>query len=296
MKRIASLLALLVVFSFGIGSTKADDCICVKTPMYQVPGGDWFHYALVYNKGTPCANLYPTGFIHSYQTNQDCFPPQCGNCFPLGETAVVPNCYFDAALRSYSQVSVAEDFIKYLEETARVSNFPIPHIQRYRDDWTFTAPRVVALNRNAGGDRVTHAVVWKMQSNGDPSIYSYIGLEISDAGPGSPGTAITPCNAVHRYKSNDTIQFTVVPGIVQIEIEPCHPGFIRLKRASNNAVDNYSTCPLTPRECPDLMHKSVASGASVAASGCETVCCRQGRRRIVNVNPAVCCRRGRRYR
>jgi hypothetical protein len=288
MKDLLATLAVLAIVGSSLSVVRADDCICKKTPMYQVSGG-WFHYAVVYDLPSGgsqnCINKYPTGLIGTYAVNQEC-GALCGDCQSLGsDITSIPDFHFEGAPLSYQQLDEPAEFRSYLEKLAGAPG-PIPQY----DDFTFSQPRVVSLKRpSKEGPQAFHAVVWKLESKGaGPKSVSYAGAEISGAPASVASTAVADTtNAVHSVKTgnNGQISHSAIPGLLQVQISTTETAFIRLSKSQNSGAQ-YPPC-----------NKNSDSNLAQGGTCCNTVaagdsCCQPRIRRRIGACrvPVRCCR------
>ena len=52
---------------FPVTAATSDDCVCPKTPLWQIDAYNYMHYAMCCQLGpTGCTDSYPTGFVGPY--------------------------------------------------------------------------------------------------------------------------------------------------------------------------------------------------------------------------------------
>ena len=253
------------------------ECICAKTPFYQVPGG-WFHYAIVCRKAegseTGCTYEYPTGLVRpTPSSNETCDSvTTCGTCTALGGAAAIHDMHFTGALKGFADLDTPVKFRRYLESHTGTTT-----IAEY-DNYTFKEPRVVSLKRSIGGHVTTFlAAVYKMESNSHHS-HAFIGIEIGSAGSATVTPVTSQCNAVHSEKNAaGAVVHRVVPGILQVHLNSIDVAYIRLSKTTNTGA-SYTPCfPSTPLNT----HFSLVDGGVAPAPGLTQtsdagqICCSQ---------------------
>lgn len=239
------------------------ECICAKSPMYQVPGG-WFHFANVCRKAegteTGCTYEYSTGLVRpSPSYNESCDSvTTCGTCTALGGSATIHDFHFTVPLKGFADLDTHAEFRGYLESHS--GTMPISEYNNY----TFEEPRVVSLKRSIGGHVSTFlAVIHKMKRNSQ-NTHAFIGVEIESAGSATVTPVTSQCNAVHSEKNiAGAVVHRVVPGVLQVQLNAVEVAYIRLSKTTNTGA-SYTPCfPSTPLNT----HFSLVDGGVAPASG-----------------------------
>ena len=264
-------------------SAGADDCICSKIPMYPVPGGYWFHYAVVADLPTEtdpyCRDLYPTGHISEYTSNQQC-SWSCGTCYELPGRIPAPpaNLHFDEPLKAYRDLDEPNEFRAFLNLLAHRTD-------DIYADYNFLNPQVLELRRTINNeDKPFYAVSWTIESVVSyprvGKLRGWIGVEILRP----DGVEWTPverqCNAVDTQNSDTGGPPTHVPvaGLLQVKVRAADcfvASYIRLHRPSNQGAI-YAPCN-PPEYCrpprPPATCRPMCCNRPDYCAPCQPACC-----------------------
>lgn len=256
MKTKLSLLLAMLAPILSAGEALGQSYICDKMPMYPVGGGQWMHYALVYDAS--CLSSYPTGHVDDYAQSSENCPDGCDALTGAPTVISNPDVYLKDVPQPPSAFNGANACRDYL-----VFQAPSLPGSKY-NQFNYVRRGYVELTRPDGSS--FYAVVFRMTGSG-AGRRVHLGFEI-DASGGGPLTPMLTnhgtWNAVHHATG---VPPEPINGLLKVQLHPNAAvndvAYIRIFASEENLASPFPVEPL-----PDPAEFARSAAAATGGDAC----------------------------